>query len=170
MIYLLKYSDSEFKIGFTDDFEKRLSQYRFYNPGCQVLKKRPGDKSLEKRLIKFFKPFVVRGKEWLFPDKRIIKYLDESYDWDRDESMNLSLLIDNEFTFYQEYINHKDLISIKSRLLKKGCSIEDIRQWIQIKENPTPWNIFCLNIRNYSIQEDLVKYASGLYYKKKYLS
>lgn len=76
MLYLIQSSDIDtgvkvLKIGYTDDIEKRKSQYKAHNILCKFLDTREGDEVLEKE-------FHLRFTDYKYPE------LDEWFYWHQD--------------------------------------------------------------------------------------
>ncbi len=87
MIYVLKssgYDENEnlvnlIKIGYTDNWERRLSQYKLHNPTIKVLYKiEDGNEDDEKFLHSYFSEYRYKGygNEWFYYNDSIISFFD----------------------------------------------------------------------------------------------
>lgn len=71
MIYLIE-SGEYYKIGYTQDLDKRLKQYATHNPNIKLIDSQDGDTKDENNLHYMCKPFLVEN-EWFKKDPEILK-------------------------------------------------------------------------------------------------
>lgn len=71
MIYLIE-SGEYYKIGYTQDLDKRLKQYATHNPNVKLIDIQEGDTKDENNLHYMCKPFLVEN-EWFKKDPEILK-------------------------------------------------------------------------------------------------
>ena len=70
------------KIGYTDNWERRFTQYKLHNPTIKTLYLyEGGNEDDEKSLHSYFSEYRYKGygNEWFYHSEKLIKFFEENY-------------------------------------------------------------------------------------------
>lgn len=189
MLYLIKVgrvSDQLelLKIGFTNNLDQRLNQYKSHNPLCEVIATREGDENLEGLFHARFRNYLYSdyGKEWFVNNSDIIEGFDTleetdliEYIWcNRNDFKIGDLIFKNpvyskyskdrssvELERFREFTVYEDRMKYCCDLLKKVDLPEEQRNNF-LSKIPLEYSEPILKIG--------IKFIESVYYKKTEIS
>lgn len=178
MLYLIKVGRVSnglelLKIGYTNNIEQRLNQYKSHNPLCEIIATREGDGVLEDLFHFRYHDHLFHGKEWFRYAEEIVdgfKTLDSDqlveYIWNHKSSFKTGELIFKN-PVYIEY--SKDKVSSVIQTFKSITLYEDRMKFCcdYIKKHPDDTEFISSLPPKYAepLMKLSIEFIEGVWYK-----
>ena len=136
MLYLLRSYTKDgiiLKVGYAEDYSKRLSQYQAHNPGIEEVGKREGEIEDETLLHVYLHMFGlgVHKDEWYINSPDTIEKFNDSWDtiseylWDNIDNIAKNASIEKAYSIISRLIVISDKINEKSKAYAKYIRFEN---------------------------------------------